>query len=352
MLKRFLLIALFGIFILSCVNELDYEPNPFDPSNPETNGDPFNLKVKIQDQNAVLIWEIPDVDFDSFVIYRNNTQLAIVPKSTANYTDSACQTLCKYQISVRQAKHESQLSSPVYFTFKDKEVKWAKDGSEMTLIPAGSFEMGNHLDNMASERPVHSVELDAFYMDIHEVTVGQFKQFVEESGYRYDRWNSVAKYSPTDEHPMVLVSWNDATAYCEWAGKRLPTEAEWEYAARGGLIGKRYPLGDELTHDDANYSGTGGRDKWQYCSPVGSFATNGYGLYDMVGNVYEWCSDWYDYYSNSPTKNPQGPSLGSFRVLRGGSWNYDTNSLRVANRSLGNPTLTNNNIGFRCVLGL
>ena len=122
----------------------------------------------------------------------------------------------------------------------------------MALIPAGSFEMGDHHDNMSNALPVHRVELDAFYMDVHEVTVGQFREFVNQSGYKYDgNWDNVAKYSPGDEYPMVYVSWNDATAYAKWAGKRLPTEAEWEYAARGGLVGKRYPGGDEITHIDS-----------------------------------------------------------------------------------------------------
>ena len=174
------------------------------------------------------------------------------------------------------------------------EITWQKDSKEMVLILSGSFEMGDHLDGR-SDAPVHTVILDSFYMDVHEVTVGQFREFVNQSGYSYERdWNDVAKYSPGDEYPMVFVNWNDATADAKWAGKRLPTEAEWEYAVRGGLVGKRYPWGDEVTHDDANYSGTGGKDKWGYCAPVGSFAANGYGLYDMAGNVWEWCQDWYD----------------------------------------------------------
>ena len=230
------------------------------------------------------------------------------------------------------------------------------DTTRMVLIPAGSFEMGDHFDEGNNiERPVHRVELDAFYMDVNEVTVGQFKQFVNQSGYDYDLWNEVAKYSPGDDYPMVYVNWNDATAYAKWAGKRLPTEVEWEYAARGGLIGKRYPWGDDINvaRDYVNYGGTGGKDKWERCSPVGSFAANGYGLYDMAGNVWEWCSDWYgsDYYSKSPLRNPQGPGLGGRRVLRGGSWRIFIVTLRVAYRGLYNPALTSLNFGFRCVSG-
>jgi len=236
-------------------------------------------------------------------------------------------------------------------------ITWEKDGSEMAPIPAGSFEMGDAMnepeDWMKRSKPMHTVQLDAFYMDVNEVTVGQFKKFLDQSGYSYVRWNSfLAAYSPSDEHPMVFVNYYDARAYATWAGKRLPTEAEWEYAARGGLVGKRYPGGDEISHDDANYLGTGGKDKWGVHAPVGSFNANRYGLYDMAGNVYEWCMDWYseDYYSKSPAENPSGPSTGQYRVVRGGYWRSLPNRLRVAHRSYYLPgNGENSTIGFRCV---
>jgi len=217
---------------------------------------------------------------------------------------------------------------------------------EMVLIPAGSFEMGDHLDDIHDASPIHTVQLDAFYMAPHQVTVAQFKRFLEVSGHSYSRnsWNNVAKYSLTDDHPMVLVNWYDAFAYAKWAGKRLPTEAEWEYAARGGLEGKRYPWGDEITRDDANYLGTGST------AAIGSYKANGYGLYDMAGNVWEWCADWYgeDYYTNSPLKNPTGPETGQYRTVRGGTWNNWMSFTRVATRKECEPSLVYRNFGLRC----
>ena len=225
----------------------------------------------------------------------------------------------------------------------------------MVMIPAGTFEMGDNKDDplgwLEKSRPIHTVMVNVFYMDQTEVTVGQFRRFVEAADYQFTRWQEVSKYAPTDRYPMVYVSWYDATAYAEWAGKRLPTEAEWEHAARGGLISKRYPWGDEITSDRANSKGVKGQDQWRKTAPVGQFKANGYGLSDMAGNVWEWCSDWYgeDYYANSPVENPTGSSTGLYRILRGGSWLYDVNALRVAYRNLDFPQTANAYTGFRCV---
>ena len=242
------------------------------------------------------------------------------------------------------------------FVTGQQQITWPKDGAEMVLIPSGVFEMGDHLnDGDISERPVHRVELDSFYMDKHQVTVGQFRQFINQSGYDYPAhlWSKVAEYSPADDYPMVRLDWDDASAYARWAGKRLPTEAEWEYACRGRLVSKRYPWGDnwDAARDYANYSGTGGKDKWDLCSPVGSFKPNGYSLYDMVGNIWEWCADWYDkdYYESSPASNPTGPNTGEIRVLRGGSWNNYKKTLRLTHRSYHAPSVRYSLSGFRTV---
>jgi formylglycine-generating enzyme required for sulfatase activity len=225
-----------------------------------------------------------------------------------------------------------------------------EDGAPMVLIPAGEFQMGSN-DGEGNQKPIHTVYLDAFYIDKYEVTNAQYKKFMDATGYKApESWNDSNYNAPNQ--PVIGVSWDDAKAYADWAGERLPTEAEWEKAARGGLVGKRYPWGDNITHDNANYDGTGGKDIWEFTSPVGSFAPNGYGLYDMAGNVWEWCADWYDsnYYASSPKSNPTGPNSGLSRVLRGGSW-YDGNglTLRTAYRDYNDPTTTDYGLGFRCV---
>jgi sulfatase modifying factor 1 len=219
----------------------------------------------------------------------------------------------------------------------------------MVLIQAGEFMMGSEPgEGSDDEHPPHKVYVDAFYMDKYEVTVGQYKAFMNATGHRaLPDWAS--KYSPTDNHPVVGVSWDDARAYARWVGKRLPTEAEWEKACRAGTI-SQYNTGTSINHDDANYSGTGGKGKWTDIAPVGSFAPNSWGLYDMAGNVWEWCSDWYDkdYYSSSPSNNPRGPANGQYRVSRGGSWIGGTDYLRSAYRGSHAPTHTSDIIGFRC----
>lgn len=195
------------------------------------------------------------------------------------------------------------------------------------------------------ESPVHEVYLDAFYIDEHEVTVEQYLKFMgsEHEDFRYD--------SSGPGRPENYATWFDAQAYCEWAGRRLPTEAEWEKAARGGLDGKKYPWGDEdPVCDDSAENGAQFTDCEYGTVPIKSFSGNGYGAMDMAGNIYEWVSDWYNsgYYENSPAVNPQGPASGEYRVLRGGSWYNLADLMRVANRFKLVPVNTSSNIGFRC----
>ena len=239
----------------------------------------------------------------------------------------------------------------------------------MVLIPAGEFQMGSD-DGYEDEQPVHTVYVDAFYMDVYEVTNAQYKRFVDanpqwQKDYIPDKyhdgdyllhWSSNSYPSGKGNHPVVYVSWYAAIAYAQWAGKRLPTEAEWEKAARGGLVGKEYPWGDTIDANKANYGRNVGST-----TPVGNYAPNGYGLYDMAGNVWEWCLDECDddFYMRSAPQNPiAGKGVGNdfarvqthiSRAWRGGSWANDALFLRVASREVDDsPTGTYSYCGFRC----
>jgi formylglycine-generating enzyme required for sulfatase activity len=216
----------------------------------------------------------------------------------------------------------------------------AKDGSTMTLVSGGKFTMGSQ-DGDPDELPAHEVYVDSFYIDVHEVTIGQYKKFMEATGHQKPYfWQPELDKK---EDPAVGVSCQDAADYATWAGKRLPTEAEWEYAARGGNLEGIYPWGDASDTSHANFKSFG-------ILPVKSLKPNNYGVYDMIGNVWEWCSDWYDkdYYYVSQQKNPRGPATGTHKVLRGGAWHCAEDEIRVSNRYFALPDAKSFNVGFRC----
>ena len=165
---------------------------------------------------------------------------------------------------------------------KPLEVAVASDTMDMVLIPAGAFEMGSDASDASDdERPSHTVYVDAFYMDKYEVTVGEYKAFIGATGHRPPDWHKIAEDSPTDKHPIVRVSWYDEMSYAQWAGKRLPTEAEWEKAARGGLVGKKYTWGDTMDSNMGNFNRNAGGT-----TPVDSYPANAYGLYDILNTPF------------------------------------------------------------------
>lgn len=220
---------------------------------------------------------------------------------------------------------------------------------EMILIPGGQFLMGD--SSAGDHNPVHKVYIDSFLMDRCEVTNAQFYEFCQATERKLPEfWGKSDFHSGPDfpNHPVVGISCYEAAAYAEWAGKRLPTEAEWEYAARGGLVGKKYPLGDALDSTMANYTIAG---EVIGLVAVGSYPPNGYGLYDMAGNAVEWTLDYYDgnYYAISPDTNPQGPEKGKFRVIRGGGWHSGPSCNRVYFRNALPGNFRDYNVGFRCV---
>jgi formylglycine-generating enzyme required for sulfatase activity len=217
----------------------------------------------------------------------------------------------------------------------------------MVLVHGGTYAVGSE-DGDPDERPVHRVVLDPYYIDRYEVTNAEFARFAAATGYQGEgQWERYAGRG-REQHPVVAVTWNDAAAYAAWVGKRLPTESEWEVAARGGLEGKAYPNGDELGPNDATFGTLDGFKT--STTPVGSHRPNGYGLYDMAGNAWEWCSDYYaaDAYARAESYNPRGPDRGAARVARGGSWYESVREIRVANRHGWTPTLIGHVFGFRC----
>ncbi len=232
-----------------------------------------------------------------------------------------------------------------------KEYKNKKDGSTLIYIPVGEFIMGSNDYN--DEKPVHTVYLDGYYISKYEITNKQYKQFCDKTDRSYPKdpgFSGMSSYFTSyPNYPVVNVNWNDAVAYCKWAGLRLPTEAEWHKGSRG-TDARTYPWGDSSPGTNkANYDKSG--DGYNYTSPVGNYNSGAspYGLMDMAGNVWEWCNDWYgsDYYSKSPKRNPKGPSSGSNRVLCGGSWYFDDNSIRSSNRYCTLPSSNWFNCGFR-----
>jgi len=217
----------------------------------------------------------------------------------------------------------------------------------MVYLDGGLFTMGK---SGGTDNPAHAVQLDPFYIDIHEVTNAEYARFCEATQHRYpefwgmDVFKSGTRYP---DHPVIGVSCEDARRYAEWVGKRLPTEAEWEYAARGGLSDAPYPDGNSLDTTMARIN-----NPFSEKGPVEvmSYAPNGYGIYDMAGNVWEWVSDWYqvDYYLNSPVENPDGPQTGRFKVIRGGGWHSGKGCHRVDYRNALPQHWVDIAGGFRC----
>ncbi|MBN1827312.1 MAG: SUMF1/EgtB/PvdO family nonheme iron enzyme [Candidatus Eisenbacteria bacterium] len=217
---------------------------------------------------------------------------------------------------------------------------------EMVLVPGGSFSMGK--EGGLTDGPVHEVRVDSFHIDRYEVTCADWEAFLNATGRAPNEfWGDESfRCGPEwPDHPVIGVSWAEAKAYAEWCGKRLPTEAEWEYAARGGLEGAPYAWGEERDTSFANYY------KSEGTRPVGSYGPNGYGLYDMTGNTAEWVLDRYDprYYDRSPARNPMGPAKGGEHVVRGGGWHSGPGCISVSRRHHLPTYWIDCNVGFRCV---
>ena len=263
-----------------------------------------------------------------------------------------------------------------------------KDGAEMLLIIEGQFLMGGKEEETAdhpqtgylhllAERPVHRVKISAFYLDKYEVTNAQYHRFLEDlkkTGDRgvnhpeqpaamgHEQFRDLVPELWGEQQPAVGLNWYDAYAYCKWAGKRLPTEAEWEYAARGPDTYRTYPWGDAEPFADgiwrANYDASAGRDAdtFYHSAPVGSYldGASPFKLLDLSGNASEWVNDWLGKYTESAETvlNPQGPDSGNHKVLKGGSYYSERWQIRIGVRLYGSPSVKSPNAGVRCARDL
>lgn len=226
---------------------------------------------------------------------------------------------------------------------KKFEIDKAKKG-EMILVKGGVFEMGSR--EFDDEKPIHSVELKSFLIDKYQVTVKQYREFCKTTSRNMPR---TPVWGWFEDHPVVNVSWQDAYHYAKWVDKRLPTEAEWEYAARGGKDSKNFKYSGSDNIDEVAWYVGNSKSK---TNPVGKKAPNELGIHDMSGNVLEWCSDWYSAYPSSSQNNPTGPVAGQLKVIRGGSWNLKETACRNTLRNSYDPGIRDEYFGFRCVKDL
>lgn len=247
-----------------------------------------------------------------------------------------------------------------------EQIKITKDGKKMRYIPGGTYVMGSER-GYAEEKPLHEVEVAPFYMDETPVTNGEFRAYCDAVGRGYPpspRWSNMPNYFiHYPDHPVINISWGEAAAYARWAGKRLPTEEEWEYAAAGGLDRPTYPWGEEDPSgsvvnfadkcSEFEWRDSSQNDGYQYTSPVGIYAPNGYGLYDMAGNVFEWVENWFFAYSDQ-THDTEAfkDGWGGSKVCRGGCYHSPKKDLRIARRRQVLGGGSNASVGFRCVCDL
>lgn len=339
-------------------------------------------------QRARTIWIIGGIFilflgciFSGMILYNNivtGTSLQNIPQGEG--------TLVPSRVPVTPATINPPACTAIGQTWSDPV-----DGMQLICVPAATFQMGSDDEDpnaQDDEQPQHTVNLDAYWVSVTEVTNQMFSLFVTVTGYQTDaeregwgigyisnNWSQIPGASwqhprgpETDlngleDHPVIMVSWYDASAYCHWAGMNLLTEAQWELASRG-TDGRIYPWGNnELDGTRMNFADTNMRVNWadlevddgyRFTAPVGSYPAGAspYGILDLSGNVWEWTADWYtaDYYQHSPVENPPGPSSGQWRVIRGGAWDSSNIYTRSAFRNAFEPEARFDNIGFRCAV--
>jgi eukaryotic-like serine/threonine-protein kinase len=326
------------------------EQNPTQPDQPKRRNRGIAVAV------AVGIILLAVLGF-AFLNYQSAQQTAATATARVQNVVATATELALRAAATATAVGQANESLRAKFNYQRR----GQDNAEMVLVPAGEFVMGN-AEGGTDEQPVHRVYLDAFYIDVYEVTNRLYKQCVDAekckppaifSSFTHSSYFGDSEF---DNYPVTYIGWEDAKTYCEWVGKRLPTEAEWEKAARG-TDGRIYPWGNEWDGTRGNVELRTGDTELVGSYPAGA---SPYGALDMTGNVWEWVADWYydHYYAESPSHNPQGPSTGQYRGLRGGGWADDYFNSRATDRynftyptfrfDFYYPTFRYNFVGFRC----
>jgi formylglycine-generating enzyme required for sulfatase activity len=301
---------------------------------------PFLLTIGMIGIFIVLFW-VGSWAISKFNFFIPTVKVTVSQNPVVNSTSTIISIVPSTTLKPNVTSTKTQVPIPGSLPTEVIDIK----GAPMALVPAGEFTMGNE-NGDSDEQPVHQVYLDAYYIDKFEVTNALYKACVNIGGC--SELKNTGRYKDLDykNYPVVFVDWNQAITYCKWRGGGLPTEAQWEKAARG-TDGRTYPWGEGISCSRANY-----RDCISDTNAVGSYVggVSLYGAYDMAGNVWEWVQDWYsaEYYVVSPNKNPLGPKSGTYHVVRGGAWDFTAEYVTSSDRFWGTPDSASNNFGFRC----
>ncbi|MGC9366197.1 MAG: SUMF1/EgtB/PvdO family nonheme iron enzyme [bacterium] len=381
---RWLWIGIVTLIIFGCTKSKTTDPEPPPPSDQVTVTQPEQGDLFYWDSTAIITW-MTEGSVDQVNIYyriEEDSSWILIDSNISSLSYNW--TIPEVTTNKARIKVEYYADTSVYDLNPGNFVLDQYLENNLILLTCDSFfYMGSdstEAGHVHDEFPIHKVSLSGFYIDINEVTNSEYKSFCNQTGYPYPTdpgFTGMSNYFDSfPDYPVVMVSWQDAARFCNWLsgrdglelqydttdwscrftnGYRLPTEAEWEFAARGGLYQCSYPWGDESPGDHCNWAND---LLYPYTSPIRSFDQNGFGLYDMAGNVLEWTNDFYssNYYPNSPQQDPHGPSTGMYKVIRGGSWFDGEANLRCACRNPAEPNCADifikaNTLGFRVVRG-
>ncbi len=381
-MNKFIIVLLIGILIFSCTKSSTTEPDPPPPTDNITVTFPTSGSLLYWDSTYTIQWMKEGNVGNVNVFYRihDDSLWDVIDTNisglSCNWTVPLVRTN-QGKVKVADSNDSTLFDTNSGYFIIDQQIEY----NLVLLICDSFFYMGSdttETGHMPDESPVHVISLSSFYITSTEIPNIAYKNFCDATGYPYPPdpgFNGMENYFDSfPNYPVVMISWFDAVRYCNWfsqiygfenqydtitwecnfsVGYRLPTEAEWEYASRGGLYQNMYSWGNDVPGDNCNWKND---VLYEYTAPTNSFDVNGYGLFNMTGNVWEWTNDYYDpsYYQNSPANDPTGPDSGFYRVIRGGSWFDNEENIRCAKRGPSDPAdvfIKVNTLGFRIVRG-